>query len=68
MNRQHRHIRRRDAADAQGLAEAARRELRELLPRFVAQADHVRVIDRMAGISLLSICAKRSIWRSWRAM
>ena len=39
MDRQHRHIRRRNAADAQRLPEAARSECVELLPRLVAQAD-----------------------------
>ena len=67
MNRQHRHIRRRDPADAQGLAETSRREFDELLAGFVAQACTRRVVDR-CGMSFSSICAKRSICLSWRAM
>ena len=68
VDRQHRHVRRRDAADAQGLAEAARGELRELLPGLVPQADDARRSRSSAGISFCSSCANRSICRSWRAM
>ncbi len=44
MNRQHGHIRGRDAADAQGLPQTAGIEFRELLLCFVAQADDPRII------------------------
>ena len=45
MDGQHGHVGRRDAADAQGLAEAAGGELHQLLAGLVPQANHRSVVD-----------------------
>src|SRR5688500_5872381 len=55
MNREHRHVRRRDPADAQGLSEAAGREGRQLLAGLVAQAAYRRVVDARRDQLLLEL-------------
>src|SRR2546423_1705252 len=67
MNRQHGHIRRGDAADAEGLAEAAGGKGGELLAGFSAQTDDASVVEG-GGMSFCSIVDRRSICFCSRAM
>jgi len=45
VDRKQRHIRRGDAADAKRLTQTARRELGELLTRFIAKTDDRNIVD-----------------------